>query len=136
MPFEEYIRQSGHNEAAVLVIQQTREACPAHSEGPGKGASLLCVSVNVQLENEVEANNERKNMGLLGGYKEVSSDDAEVQEAANFAAEQLSQRSNSLFPFKVKEVCGLCFKQAQHRVSHPSMLSDLLQCSNLHHVWE
>ena len=51
-----------------------------------------------------EQHSERMSGGLLGGYKEVSTSDSEVAEAANFAAEQLSQRSNSLYPFKVKEV--------------------------------
>lgn len=58
----------------------------------------------MQIEQQTEATSERKNGGLLGGYKEVSTGDDEVTEAANFAAEQLSQRSNSLYPFKVKEV--------------------------------
>lgn len=61
----------------------------------------------MQIEQFTEAGSERKNGGLLGGYKEVSTNDEEVMDAANFAAEQLSQRSNSLFPFKVKEVCAL-----------------------------
>jgi hypothetical protein len=65
---------------------------------------LISLLVCVQFENEVEAGRERKNAGLLGGYKEISTNDQEVMEAANFAAEQLSQRSNSLFPFKIKEV--------------------------------
>ena len=51
-----------------------------------------------------EQHSERTSGGLLGGYREVSTSDHEVTEAANFAAEQLSQRSNSLYPFKVKEV--------------------------------
>jgi len=34
----------------------------------------------------------------------VSSTDSEVTQAADFAAEQLSQQSNSLAPFKVEEV--------------------------------
>ena len=51
-----------------------------------------------------EQHSERTSGGLLGGYKEVSTSDSEVAEAASFAAEQLSQRSNSLYPFKVKEV--------------------------------
>ena len=51
-----------------------------------------------------EQHSERMSGGLLGGYKEVSTSDSEVAEAASFAAEQLSQRSNSLYPFKVKEV--------------------------------
>lgn len=61
----------------------------------------------MQVEQQTEATSERKNGGLLGGYKEVSTDDDEVLEAANFAAKQLSQRSNSLYPFKVKEVRSL-----------------------------
>ncbi len=61
----------------------------------------------MQIEQQTEATSERKNGGLLGGYKEVSTDDEEVADAANFAAEQLSQRSNSLYPFKVKEVTNL-----------------------------
>lgn len=35
---------------------------------------------------------------------QVSTTDSEVAQAANFAAEQLSQQSNSLAPFEVKEV--------------------------------
>ncbi|CAL8464567.1 g4102 [Coccomyxa elongata] len=69
-----------------------------------------------QVEQQTEATSERKNGGLLGGYKEVSTDDDEVLEAANFAAEQLSQRSNSLYPFKVKEVLQAKTKVANGRV--------------------
>ena len=58
----------------------------------------------VQAAQSAEQHSERMSGGLLGGYKEVSTSDQEVTEAANFAAEQLSQRSNSLYPFKVKEV--------------------------------
>ena len=57
-----------------------------------------------QAVQSAEQHSERMSGGLLGGYKEVSTSDQEVTEAANFAAEQLSQRSNSLYPFKVKEV--------------------------------
>ncbi len=57
-----------------------------------------------QAAQSAEQHSERMSGGLLGGYKEVSTSDQEVTEAANFAAEQLSQRSNSLYPFKVKEV--------------------------------
>jgi len=42
--------------------------------------------------------------GLLGGYTEVASDDKDVAAAADFAAQQLSEQSNSLQPFVVKEV--------------------------------
>ncbi|EIE19160.1 Cystatin/monellin [Coccomyxa subellipsoidea C-169] len=69
-----------------------------------------------QIEQQTEATSERKNGGLLGGYKEVSTDDEEVLDAANFAAEQLSQRSNSLYPFKVKEVLQAKTKVANGRV--------------------
>lgn len=58
----------------------------------------------LQVMQSAEQHSERMSGGLLGGYKEVSTSDSEVAEAANFAAEQLSQRSNSLYPFKVKEV--------------------------------
>ena len=38
------------------------------------------------------------------GPLQVSTTDSEVNQAANFAAEQLSQQSNSLSPYKVEEV--------------------------------
>ncbi|CAK0787550.1 hypothetical protein CVIRNUC_010771 [Coccomyxa viridis] len=63
-----------------------------------------------------EQHSERMSGGLLGGYKEVSTSDQEVTEAANFAAEQLSQRSNSLYPFKVKEVLQAKTKVANGKV--------------------
>ncbi|KAK9904803.1 hypothetical protein WJX75_002797 [Coccomyxa subellipsoidea] len=69
-----------------------------------------------QIEQQTEATSERKNGGLLGGYKEVSTDDDEVMDAAKFAAEQLSQRSNSLYPFKVKEVLQAKTKVANGRI--------------------
>ena len=79
----------------------------------------------MQIEQQTEATSERKNGGLLGGYKEVNTDDDEVLDAAKFAAEQLSQRSNSLYPFKVKEVAS--FPQSSHVTSHASLC---------HHVHE
>ncbi len=65
---------------------------------------LLCAAR--QAMQSAEQHSERTSGGLLGGYREVSTSDHEVTEAATFAAEQLSQRSNSLYPFKVKEVCN------------------------------
>ena len=70
-------------------------------------AALLCGVPAAQFEHSVESLSEKKAGGLLGAYKEVSGSDGEVQEAAAFAAEQLSQRSNSLSPFKVEEVRAL-----------------------------
>ena len=70
-------------------------------------AAPLCGVPAAQFEHSVESLSEKKAGGLLGAYKEVSGSDGEVQEAAAFAAEQLSQQSNSLAPFKVKEVRAL-----------------------------
>jgi hypothetical protein len=41
---------------------------------------------------------------MLGGAKELSASDPDVVAAAKFATEQLSQQSNSLLPFELKEV--------------------------------
>jgi len=57
-----------------------------------------------QVEPAQEASSERRTGGLLGGYTEVASDDKDVAAAADFAAQQLSEQSNSLQPFVVKEV--------------------------------
>ena len=80
-----------------------------------------------QFEHAVESLAEKKSGGLLGGYKEVSGSDGEVQEAAAFAAEQLSQRSNSLLPFKVKEVRATPDRHvpAVYRVQAAGMWHDL-----------
>ena len=67
-------------------------------------AQRMLSGLDAQAMQSAEQHSERSSGGLLGGYKEVSTSDQEVTEAANFAAEQLSQRSNSLYPFKVKEV--------------------------------
>ena len=68
------------------------------------GASKQSALLLTQAVQSAEQASERSSGALLGGYKEASTSDSEVTEAANFAAEQLSQRSNSLYPFKVKEV--------------------------------
>ena len=67
-------------------------------------AQRMLSGLGTQAAQSAEQHSERMSGGLLGGYKEVSTSDQEVTEAASFAAEQLSQRSNSLYPFKVKEV--------------------------------
>ena len=46
---------------------------------------------------------ERSKPALLGGSKEVSPTNSEVQEAAKYAVEQLSSQSNSLFPLKLEQ---------------------------------
>jgi len=46
--------------------------------------------------------------GQLGGSKQLSADDEEVQKAAEGALQQLSSRSNSLYPYKLKKVNFLC----------------------------
>jgi flavin-binding protein dodecin len=61
------------------------------------------VSVD-EAQRKTEESHERGSGALLGGYREVSSSDPEVTEAARYAAEQLSQQSNSLYPFEVLEV--------------------------------
>lgn len=58
----------------------------------------------LQVEHANEASSERNQRNLLGGYKEVSGDDKDVTAAASFAAQQLSEQSNSLQPFAVQEV--------------------------------
>jgi hypothetical protein len=82
--------------------------------------------VALQIEQQTEATSERKNGGLLGGYKEVSTDDDEVMDAAKFAAEQLSQRSNSLYPFKVKEVINYCSTSQTHQIKAAMKLAPLV----------
>ena len=56
------------------------------------------------MEHANEASSERNQRNLLGGYREVSGDDKDVTAAASFAAQQLSEQSNSLQPFAVQEV--------------------------------
>ena len=56
-----------------------------------------------QVEHANEASSERNQRNLLGGYKEVSGDDKDAAAAASFAAQQLSEQSNSLQPFAVQE---------------------------------
>lgn len=73
------------------------------------GASKQPALLLTQAVQSAEQASERSSGALLGGYKEASTSDSEVTEAANFAAEQLSQRSNSLYPFKVKEVQHFVF---------------------------
>ena len=80
---------------------------------PGSCSALYQTFINpepwtplLQVEHANEASSERNQRNLLGGYKEVSGDDKEVTAAANFAAQQLSEQSNSLQPFAVQEVRG------------------------------
>ncbi|KAK9787986.1 hypothetical protein WJX73_000741 [Symbiochloris irregularis] len=47
---------------------------------------------------------ERSNPTLLGAFTETDPASSDVRAAADFAAEQLSQQSNSLFPLKVAQV--------------------------------
>ena len=58
----------------------------------------------LQVEHANEASSERNQRNLLGGYREVAGDDKDVTAAASFAAQQLSEQSNSLQPFAVQEV--------------------------------
>lgn len=51
-----------------------------------------------------EVSSERNSGALLGGYKEINSDDPEALEAAKFATKQLSERSNSLQALELKQV--------------------------------
>lgn len=51
-----------------------------------------------------EISSERNSGALLGGYKEIKSDDPEALEAAKFATKQLSQQSNSLQALELKQV--------------------------------
>eukprot|EP00891_Asterochloris_glomerata_P002978 jgi/Astpho2/2978/Aster-x0140 len=59
---------------------------------------------SVDAHRKAEEGKERSSPALLGAAQEVAPTDPEVVEAANFAVEQLSQQSNSLFPFKLVEV--------------------------------
>ena len=86
---------------------------------------------DAQAMQSAEQHSERMSGGLLGGYKEVSTSDQEVTEAASFAAEQLSQRSNSLYPFKVKEVRLCCLYQSISRHCHCSYTG----ASSMSTVW-
>ena len=71
-----------------------------HLRPPNFWTSLL------QVEHANEASSERNQRNLLGGYKEVSGNGGDVTAAASFAAQQLSEQSNSLQRFAVQEVCG------------------------------
>jgi hypothetical protein len=84
-----------------------------------------CARAAAQFEQAQESLGESRSGGLLGAYKEVSGEDKEVLEAARFAAEQLSARSNSLAPFELK--------QARRRLPvlpfrPPRMLTAAMQC--------
>ncbi|KAK9821322.1 hypothetical protein WJX81_002249 [Elliptochloris bilobata] len=57
-----------------------------------------------EVEHASEASSERNKGGLLGGYKEAATDDRNAAAAAAFAAQQLSEQSNSLRPLAVQEV--------------------------------
>ena len=58
----------------------------------------------LQVEHAHEASSERNQRSLLGGYRESAGDDKDVTAAASYAAQQLSEQSNSLQPFAVQEV--------------------------------
>ena len=66
-----------------------------------KSANILYF---LQAENASEQSSERQSGALLGGYKEVDAQDSEAQEAAQFAAKQISDQSNSLLPYELKDV--------------------------------
>ena len=51
-----------------------------------------------------EVTSERNSGAVLGGYKEIESDNSEAKEAAEFAVKQLSQQSNSLQGLDLKQV--------------------------------
>lgn len=51
-----------------------------------------------------EVTSERHTGAVLGGFEEISSEDPQAREAAEFATQQLSQQSNSLQPFLLKQV--------------------------------
>ncbi|DBA73532.1 TPA: hypothetical protein ACH3X1_011552 [Trebouxia sp. C0004] len=96
----------------VLVVETAadseKETYEAHVYEP-LGNQPLKLTSHKQIGNEAaqrktEESSERSSGALLGGYREVSSTDSEVTQAADFAAEQLSQQSNSLSAYKVEEV--------------------------------
>lgn len=57
-----------------------------------------------QAEMASEVSSERHSGAVLGGYKEIKSDNPEALEAADFAVEQLSQQLNSLVQLKLRQV--------------------------------
>ncbi|MCJ1464011.1 hypothetical protein MMC07_002621 [Pseudocyphellaria aurata] len=67
-------------------------------------SSQLSMQNCMQADQQVESASERSQPALLGAYKDVDSSNADVQAAAQFAAEQLSQQSNSLTPLKLLSV--------------------------------
>nr|QOL01237.1 putative extracellular protein TR9_044 [Trebouxia lynnae] len=108
----------------VLVIetaaQSKKETYEAHVYEP-LGNQPLKLTSHKQIDNEAaqrktEESSERHSGALLGGYREVSTTDSEVSQAADFAAEQLSSQSNSLSPLKVEEVLSARSKVAAGKV--------------------
>lgn len=57
-----------------------------------------------EADQQVESASERSKPALLGAYKDVHTLNSDVQAAAQFAAEQLSEQSNSLVPLKLASV--------------------------------
>ena len=57
-----------------------------------------------QVELQSEMASERHSGALVGGFREVDVGESDVQDAAKFAAQQLSEQSNSLMPLDLKEV--------------------------------
>ena len=94
--------------AYVPCIPVWTASASLHASG-GMLGSRQCsclAAAPAQFEQTQEALGESRSGGLLGAFKEVPSSDEEVQEAARFAAEQLSSRSNSLSPFELKQARG------------------------------
>ena len=71
---------------------------------PAGRCSRACLPADCQAERTVNNASEASKPALLGAYKEVDPTSKEVEDAANFAVEQLAQQSNSLFPLKLKQV--------------------------------
>ncbi|KAL3134694.1 hypothetical protein ABBQ32_007698 [Trebouxia sp. C0010 RCD-2024] len=108
----------------VLVLEtaadSTKETYEAHVYEP-LGDQPLKLTSHKQIDNEAaqrktEESSERQSGALLGGFREVSTTDSEVTQAAHFVAEQLTSQSNSLSPFEVKEVLSARSKVAAGKV--------------------
>ncbi|KAL3147048.1 hypothetical protein ABBQ38_015010 [Trebouxia sp. C0009 RCD-2024] len=108
----------------VLVVEtaagSTKETYEAYVYEP-LGNQPLKLTSHKQIDNEAaqrktEESSERHSGALLGGYREVSTTDSEVTQAAQFAAEQLTSQSNSLSPFEVREVLSARSKVAAGKV--------------------
>jgi len=59
-----------------------------------------------QAKQALESSAERHSGALLGGYKELESQDMDAREAAEFATEQLSAQANSSHPWQLNKVLG------------------------------